>query len=523
LLFCAYTGNAQNQEPSYIIKNIASNSELSNFGTTFYGEDKLVFAAPAKRNYIISNVWKGNEQPFLDLYVGTISEDGGLKDVEKFSNIVNTRFHEADVTFSKDKKIVYFTRSNFFEGKYRKDSLGINRLKIFKATQGVDGQWSEISDMPFNNDNYSVGHPSLSEDQKTLYFISDMPGNLGMTDIYKVEIHEDGSYGDPVNLGPEINTAGKEMFPYISGNTELYFSSDGREGLGMLDVFMSNLENQTIQSTIHLAAPINSDRDDFGFIMNNETRVGYFSSNRFGGRGDDDIYFFKEEKPVIIVCNQSVKGIVKDAETGLLLPGTLVSLYKDNVKIDSLTVTVEEDALFEFPLECDSNYRITGNLENYYDASIAINTTDENEKIYDVVLALKSDEEFVVKGDKVILKINTIYFEYDKSFIRPDAAAELDKAILILKKYPEIIVEFGSHCDSRGPDSYNDRLSDRRANSTVAYMIANGISEKQLTGKGYGERMLTNRCANGVKCSEEEHEKNRRTEFVIVNPEFIKN
>lgn len=516
LLFCVYTSKAQVEAPRYFIKNIEANSALSNFGAAFYGEDKLIYASPAKRNYIISNVWKGNGQPFLDLYVGTITEDGGIKDVEKFSNLVNTKFHEADVTFSKDKKTVYFTRSNYFEGRYGKDSLGINRLKMYKATQDAQGNWSKISNMPFNNDNYSVGHPSLSEDQKTLYFISDMPGTLGKTDIFKVAVNEDGTYGEPVNLGPDINTPEKEMFPYIAGNDDLYFSSEGRGGLGMLDIFMSKLNENGIEYTVHLEEPINSEQDDLGFIINKKTLEGYFTSNRSGGNGDDDIYYFKE-----FLCNQSVKGIVKDKTTGLLLPGTLVNLFQNNVKIDSLSITVGEDAAFEFPLKCESNYKITGSKENYLDSTILLNTTDKNEKVHEVVLLLEPDEEFVVVGDRVLLKLNTIYFDFDKSEIRPDAAIELDKAIKIMKKYPEIIVEFGAHCDSRGPDKYNDKLSTRRANSTVGYMTANGISTERLTGKGYGERMLVNKCSNGVKCTDDEHQLNRRTEFVIQNPQVI--
>jgi len=520
LLFCIYTGKAQDKEPPYTINNIAANSVLSNFGTTFYGDDMLVFSAPAKRNYIINNVWKGNGQPFLDLYVGTIGDNGELNDVQKFSNIVNTKFHEADVTFTRDKKTVYFTRSNYFERKYKKDSLGINRLKIFKATQDTTGEWSIISNLPFNNDNYSVGHPTISEDQKILYFVSDMPGSLGKTDIFKVAINDDGTYGNPENLGPEINTPEKEMFPFISGNDELYFSSDGRGGFGRLDVYMSKLNGNAVVETIHLGEPVNSEYDDLGFIINNETREGYFTSNRYGGKGDDDVYFFKENIP--IVCNQVVLGIVKDKETGLKLPETLITVFKNNVKIDSLTTTVGSEATFEFPLDCESTYRFEGSKENYLKGSISLNTTDENEKIHEIVLNLELDEEFRVVGDKVLLKINTIYFDYDKSDIRIDAAIELDKAIKIMKKYPELIVEFGAHCDSRGPDSYNDKLSTRRANSTVNYITSNGIPSERITGKGYGERMLTNKCSNNVKCTEDEHQLNRRTEFVIMNPEILK-
>ena len=233
-----------------------------------------------------------------------------------------------------------------------------------------------------------------------------------------------------------------------------------------------------------------------------------------------ETYYFKENIPII--CNQSVKGFIKDAQTKMLLEGTLVKVFKSNVLIDSLTTTVGENASFNFPLECNSSYKIVGSKKNYIENSVSFNTTDENKKIHEVELLLEPDEEFVVIGDRVLLKINTIYFDFDKSDIREDAAVELNKAIEIMKKYPELIVEFGAHCDSRGPDAYNDKLSTRRANSTVDYMTKRGISAKMLTGKGYGERMLTNQCTNGVKCTEEEHQLNRRTEFVIKNPDILK-
>ncbi|MDO9137151.1 MAG: OmpA family protein, partial [Lutibacter sp.] len=345
-------------------------------------------------------------------------------------------------------------------------------------------------------------------------------GTLGKTDIFKVAVNDDGSYGTPVNLGPDINTPEKEMFPFIAGNDELYFSSEGRGGLGMLDVFMSKLTKNGVESTIRLEEPINSDKDDLGFIINKKTGEGYFTSNRSGGKGDDDIFYFKEEK---IICNQTVIGLVKDKETGYLLPGTTVTLFKNNIKIDSLTITVGENGRFEFPLDCESSYKIVGNKLNYLQGSLDLMTTDVNKKVHQVTLVMEPDDEFVVVGDRVLLKLNTIYFDFDKSDIRPDAEIELKKAIEIMKKYPDIIVEFGAHCDSRGPDAYNDKLSERRAKSTVNYMTSRGVSKERLTGKGYGERVLVNHCANGVKCSEEEHQLNRRTEFVIKNPETINN
>ena len=303
---------AQETEERYTIKNLTINNSYSNFGSSFYGEDKLIYASPAKRKYIIKNVWTPNGQPFLDLYEGTITPGGELVKVRKFSSKLNTKFHEADVTFTKDKKTVYFTRSNYFEGKYRKDTLGINRLKIFKAEVGANDEWLNVSSMPFNDDNYSVGHPSLSEDGKTLYFVSDMPGSLGKTDIFKVSVGADGSYGMPINLGPEINTVGKEMFPFIDGNDELYYSSDGKEGgLGMLDIYLNKLVPNGVLPSVLLGSNINSTRDDFAFIINKEKREGYFSSNRYKGKGDDDIYYFKEEIPLEIACNELVNVILK--------------------------------------------------------------------------------------------------------------------------------------------------------------------------------------------------------------------
>ena len=519
--FCVFIVKAQEEEPPYIITNISTNNAWSNFGTAFYGDDMLVYASPAKRSFIISNIYTETNQPFLELYVGKIEQNGELNDVKKLSKLINTRFHEADVAFTKDKKTMYFTRSNFFEGKYGKDSLGLNRLKMFRATLDVSGNWSNVYSMPFNNDEYSVGHPTLSEDQKTLYFVSDMPGTLGKTDIFKVTIDEDGNYTKPENLGPHINTIEKEMFPFILGNDELYFSTSGREeGLGMLDVYMSKLKNGNVVSTTHLEAPLNSEYDDFGFIINNETREGYFSSNRRFGKGDDDIYFFKENLPVI--CNQILKGIVTDKETGLPIPGALVSIYKDNIKIDSLSMAVGENGIFDMIIDCESKYKIAGSKVNYISNSLQLNTNDENEKINEVNLALEPDEEFLVVGDRVLIKINTIYFDFDKSEIREDASLELNKAIEIMKKYPKLIVEFGAHCDSRGPDSYNEKLSTRRANSTVEYMFARGIPRDRLTGRGYGESRLVNQCSNGVRCTEDEHQLNRRTEFLILNPETIK-
>ncbi len=519
LLTVGFRGMAQTEDEHYIIKTISINDELSNFGTSFYGDDKLIFASPTKRNYIINNVWKPNNQPFLDLCIGTITAEGDLKNVKKFSSKLNTKFHEADVTFTKDRKTVYFTRSNYYKGKYGKDSLGINRLKMFKASVGVNDEWIDIKPLPFNNDNYSVGHPALSEDEKTLYFVSDMPGTLGKTDIFKVSVHTDGTYGKPVNLGPEINTPEKEMFPFILGNDELYFSSNGRkDGMGMLDVYVCKLFPGRKPLPINLGTIINSDKDDFAFIIAKNKREGYFSSNREGGKGDDDIYYFKEKKPFEFACDQDVTIVIKNKKTGDIIPHAIVSIYH-NDKIIADSVKTDANGKYFFKATCNDKYKITAGNKFFLSSFKTIETNTEK-SLKDVVIALEPNE-FVVVREKLMVNLNPIYFNYDKFAIREDAAVELDKVVTIMKKYPKLIIEVGSHTDSRGSDSYNEILSDKRANSTVAYIVSKGISKDRISGKGYGEKKIINKCTNGIKCSKEEHQLNRRTEFVIVNPEVI--
>lgn len=504
--------NAQTNKDQYhySIKNLSINTDLSNFGTSFYGSDKLIFSQPAKRKFIISNVWKPNGQPYLDLYIGDIQKDGEITNIKKFSSKLNTRYHEADVCFSKDKKAVYFSRSNFHDGQYKKDSLGVNRIKLFRAVVGPNNEWTNVEPLPFNNDNYSVGHPTLSDDGKTLYFASDMPGTLGKTDIFKVSINSDGTYGNPVNLGPKINTPEREMFPFVSGNNELYFSSDGRQGYGMLDIFEADINDDgTYNDPVNLGTEINSAQDDFAFIINNKTHKGYFSSNRSEGKGDDDIYFFKQTP---IICKQNINIIVINKQTKEAIPNAVVNIIKD--KENLLDVNVDKDGKYIFVADCNTKYSFGGNKMYYYPAVLkTITTSAKNNDTQTVVLEM----------NRILIDINTIYFDFDKHNIRPDAAVELDKVVAYMKKYPTLKVEVGSHTDSRGSAKYNEELSEKRAESTVEYIVSKGIDSNRITAKGYGERNLVNKCSNGVKCTKEEHQLNRRTEFVITNPEFINN
>ena len=519
LFFCASYLQAQ----EYSIKNISENTKLADFGVTYYGENEAVFASSRKEKTIRNRNWYYNQQPYLELFKGTLGEKGEINDVALFSDKINTKYHESNVTFTKDLKTVYFSRNNYINKKITKDEEGWILIQLYKATVGENGEWTDITPMPFNSDNYQTGHPSLNAAEDKLYFTSDMPGSLGATDIYVVAINADGSYGEPQNLGAKVNTVGKEMFPFIDENNELYFSSDGHlDGKGGLDIYTTQIvEGEVIASVKNLGFPMNSRGDDFSLVKRAGENWGHFSSNRAGGKGDDDIYYFEHLKlaPEKVECNQFVEGVVREEVTGALLPGALVTLYDKDGAVIERTIA-DKFAAFSFKVACLTPYKVVGTKENYSQDSEEFETSE----VLDLELSLGltlGPKDFIEIDGKVLVNIDPIYFDLDKSFIRPDAALELEKVVQVMKKYPNIIISSGSHTDSRATDAYNIRLSDRRAKSSVAWIISKGIDPSRITGKGYGESQLVNKCADGVICSEEEHQLNRRTEFVIVNPDVI--
>ena len=351
---------------------------------------------------------------------------------------------------------------------------------------------------------------------KKLYMISDRPGSIGKTDIYVVEINEDGSYNKPKNLGPQINTEEREMFPFISDENILYFSSDGHPGFGDLDVFASKIFDTTVSEPINLENQVNSKKDDFAYIIDDTKHKGYFSSNRKGGKGDDDIYGFVASPPLHIDCNQAITGVVRDKETQELIPGAVVILQDDQGIQLAITNSDEKDASFSFDGVCDKKYKIIATSTGYLREELIVKTVndigaDPLEENVDLA------PELIVVDEKIMININTIYFDFDKWNIRADAAKELDKVIAVMKDHPSMIIEGGSHTDSRAKEAYNQELSEKRAKATVDYLVAGGIEPNRLTAKGYGEMQLVNNCSSFVKCSREEHQLNRRTEFVIVN------
>jgi outer membrane protein OmpA-like peptidoglycan-associated protein len=511
------------------VHNLSINSKYSDYGA-FFNDSLIVFSSTRPQlNSSKSKIYQWNKQPFYNVYsTELLTFNNGLDiiftdgNTANKTNGINSEYHDASAIITKDGKTIYFTRDNFNGKELKSDAKKVSHLKIYKA-ELVNGSWRNIVELPFNNENYSVGHPALSIDENTLYFSSDMPGGFGDTDVYKVSITGNYTYGTPVNLGAQINTEGKEMFPFVSSDNTLYFSSNGHIGLGGLDVFKSKIENNSLGKVENLKQPINSKKDDFSFTVNRKKRIGFFSSNRAGGKGDDDIYSFVIRKKAVI-CNQLVEGVLTDKFTTSILPGSKVILYQNNIKKDSVIVGI--DAKYQFKIKCNTSYKLVASKLYFNNGfKVFVSPKTNGETIQNLVLNLKDD--FQYSNGQIVVNINPIYFNYNKSDIRRDAALELDKVVAIMQKYPSLIIRSGSHTDARGRAVYNEALSDRRAKSTVKYILSKGINSARITGKGFGESELTNDCVdndahtNRIKCTKDEHQLNRRTEFVVVNSTLV--
>ncbi|RCR69532.1 OmpA family protein [Larkinella punicea] len=606
---------------SYKVEFLPVNSRQADFSPMYY-QNGLAFVSARDETGPVKRVFGWNQTPFLDLYfypdtaelqnnaelaaraaslggsnatadaveVAPV-EEKSLSKTELFSRTLNTKYHEGPMTFFKDQSRIIFTRNNTAKGKGGKSNDGIRKLKLYIA-ENNKGSWQKVEELPFCSNDYSVGHPALSPDDTKLYFVSDMPGGFGGTDIYVVE-YKDGQWSSPVNMGKEINTEGNEMFPFVDENSNLYFSSDGHEGLGGLDLFYAELrEGIAFKGVQNMGYPINSEKDDFGLITTKNRTSGYFSSNRKRGVSDDNIYSFRRtckqlnifvydaktsepiavadvrvikagvnqdlrftgvdgktsfcldanvdyefkaikegyspnsirfstmtqsERPVMTVSiylekseNTLVKGTVKTEVNQQPAPGVTVTLRNDKDKSEQQVVT-GTDGKYEFEMKPGAPYTLTTQKNRYTANSEQIPKmkAGKNPKLI--------EKQQGIYGEGDVFELKNIYYDYNKFFIRPDAARELDHLARLLKKYPEMKIELRSHTDSRANDAYNLQLSTYRARATVDYLVNHGIDPSRLDAQGYGETEILNGCTDEVACPESKHQKNRRTEFKIVS------
>ena len=488
------------------------NSKYSDFAPAFYKEG-LIFSSDRDTGNLARYRHTWNSKDFLDIY--KVNADSSSRNTVVKMNMINSRLHESTSVATKDGNTIYFTRNNFIDGKSTKDDEGVVRLKIFRIIW-KDGQWSNLEELPFNSDSYSVAHPALSLDEKTLYFASDMPDSKGESDIYKVVINEDGTFGSPQNLGLPINTEARETFPFVSSENILYFSSDGHPGLGGLDIFGIKIKNGGFtRSVLNVGEPVNSKWDDFSYIINEDNKRGYFASNRAEGMGADDIYGFLETRPLIFECLQPITGTVRDKISNEVLVGATVKVInEDNEEI--LSAITDNRGNYTLSCDCNQGNFVRAQTQGYMPAEEYLPISNGKATIIDFYL-----EREIIKagfGDDLakLLQLSTIYFDFGKYNVRTDAEIEIQKVIAAMEKYPSLKIKANSHTDSRGRDSFNLWLSQKRAEATVNYMISQGINGERLKGEGFGETRLVNECDDGVKCSGEKHQLNRRSEFIIL-------
>ncbi|PKA82786.1 outer membrane protein OmpA-like peptidoglycan-associated protein [Ulvibacter sp. MAR_2010_11] len=494
-----YLPTIMEERPQYEAKNMEEiNSTYSEFGGTMLGKE---FYFSSARNTTRKKHGM-NEEPFLDVYKAT-DVGGTIKNAELIKGDVNTKFHEGNVAITSDGKRMYFDRNDYHKGDYDKSAEGINQINLYYA-ENIDGVWKDVQSVAFNSDEYSTGHPALSPDEKTLYFVSDMPGGKGMSDIYSVSIATDGSLGSPVRLSDAINTEGKEVFPYVDNSGNLYFSSDGHLGIGGLDVFVADITKSGFAEPINMGKGVNSSEDDFAFKYNPDTKTGYVSSNRSGGKGSDDIFAIKK----LEFCEVMLDMLVINEYTRQPIEGARLDLYDtlENI-LGSKTTNAEGKSVLT--AACDKSHVVQAVAPGY--ESNALTVEAANDTRISNVLELRPIEAIIV-DDKI--QLNPILFDLDKHNIKPKAAFELDKLVSLMKKYPNLKIAVESHTDSRASDEYNMDLSERRAQSTVQYVIAQGIDKNRISGKGFGESKPAVSC--GDNCSEEQHQKNRRSEFLII-------
>lgn len=605
-----YKSRIEKNQPFFSLENLSLNTSSADFGGYYNSsQDQVYFLTARKKTAFVKKEWSWDAKRFLDVYKASVSQDQKLGDPERVSK-VNTKFHEGPLTFSPDGSKVYYTRNNISSGKKRRDGQRIQNLKIYIAKVDEKGKWVDEVEFPYNSTNYSIGHPAITRDGKTMYLVSDMPGGFGGADIYKVQIHEDGTFGEMVNLGKEINTEGQEMFPFIDSEGRLFFSTDGHPGLGGLDVFVALPDGDKTGKIHNLGLPVNSQYDDFAFSMSDDFKTGFLSSNREGGKGGDDIYAVQLIRP--FVFSITIKGTAKDKK-GEKVPFATIEL-KDDAGNTIGSVKADENGAYSFEADYEKNYVLEGTKEDYFDGNNRASTyTDEQVVIADVVLekdpglslyAIITDKktgkplegvqinlvdnmtgksknitspatgdfrealfgkklndrgsynlvlqkegyfsktvtyntlfdqpgqydihalldlsmDLEVKDLSEMIQINPINFDLNKYNIRPDAATELDKIVEVMNKYPNMVIELGSHTDCRASKAYNMKLSDRRAKASAEYIKKRITDPERIYGKGYGESRLLNHCEceGSVKsdCTEEEHEKNRRTEFKVIS------
>ncbi|WP_062054956.1 OmpA family protein [Aquimarina longa] len=552
------------KDDDYTIKSLSFNSESSEFGAV--KKDSIFYFTTDRHPYnLLDKNYKWTHRPFLDIYKVKVDKDNNpISEITPISKEINSKLHEGNFCFTADGNTLYLSKSNSEKGKKKFDTINNNAIHLYKAIK-VDGKWTTPEKLEFNDVNYSIEHPSLSKDEETLYFSSNMPGGYGDFDIYSIAVNQDGTYGKPVNLGPTINTVHREQFPFISKDNHLFFSSNGHLGLGMMDIFVSELRREEFTKPINLGAPINSSYDDFSMVYYNETD-GFFASNR--KKIGDDIYAFSQIGAIFpkeyrtrfevrdfasdnYISNSDV--ILYTNDNDIVYESQLDSIASFDIKIFSgrynfkasaegyktrtkpLVIKEKEEGVYviyldrikkkreEDPSLTDHSIKHDNKSTTDTHTTITDGTNTNTKKVEitkirlrEMLLADKDGPPVIEKNGKLYFKMPPIYFDYDKWNIRADSKKVLNKLALKLEKYKTVYIKISSHTDSRGTDSYNRVLSAKRAESTRNYLALEGyVNARRMQFIGFGESQPLIDCKTKI-CTEEDHQTNRRSEFEII-------
>ncbi|TPE45630.1 flagellar motor protein MotB [Pontibacter mangrovi] len=509
----------------------AVNSEGADFSPVrtkdglFFSSDRL--EANNKRQTDRNN-WTGNG--YIQMYFAMKQTDSTWTNPEPLPSSINTSYHNGPADYLEKEQTLYFTRTrvvkkraasgnnsdptSWFKGS--DNGTHTNRHGIYMATYNGKKWEKKVEEFKYNNtDEFSIGHPAITQDGKVLYFVSDMPGGFGETDVYYSERQPDGSWGQPINAGPVINTSGRESFASLGDDGNLYFSSDGHMGMGGLDIFKAIGKHRSWTAVENMKHPINTSQDDFGIQVDSSGTKGMLSSSRFSENGFDDILTFEEYTvPCVLVGigktveRTSKEGAVQTVKEPIV--GATLQLYTDGSE-EYEEQTSDENGNFSFPIVAGTKYIIKGSKDGYLTQSV----TFTPECLYKTD-TVQVELVFVRDTPNVPVLVENIYYDLDKFDIKPAAAKELNKLVRMLQDNPSIRIELSSHTDSRQTDEYNQVLSQLRAQSAVDYLVSKGIDRNRLVAKGYGESRLINKCDDGVSCTEEQHQQNRRTEFKIL-------
>lgn len=497
---------------SFKITKAPFSLQADDFSPAYYG-GSILFVSDRSGFSVIRSKYNWTQSAYLDLYLAKPDSPTAVA----FSSDLNTPYHEGPVSFSHNQDTILFTRSNYYASHLHKSTQGINKLSLFQGSWNkAQKRWVNIHPLTLNSNEYSTEHPALSADGKELIFASDMPGGLGGIDLYVsqriTDVNGEPSWGVPVNLGPAINSPGDEVFPFVDPHGNLWYASNGIPGLGGLDIFFAARIVNGYAKTINPGYPLNTRFDDFGYITDSNGQNGYFSSNRNNNYQNDDIYAISRTP------SQKVLHVY-DAQTGENIPGFHLEIAEEGADaIMTMDNRIGDPLLLSIaPYKA---YRIAAGNGKYKPGSVEL-SCEQLEEIDTIRIPLQKVPALILpvpqynSGDIIVLQ--DIYYDLNKSNIRPDAELILDKLLKILTDNPKMKIELRSHTDSRSSAEYNLKLSDQRAKSAAAYLYSKGIAKDRIAAKGYGETILINKCADGAPCTEAEHQVNRRTEFKVLS------